>query len=326
MQIRTLFLAGLVLLPASATLSAQTFHGPLPYLSRSDSPFQDFVHFETFEDQVLNAPGLSVDNGSITSSAFPTLIDSVDADDGAIDGSGSPGDSWFYFSATTGLTWSFDSTILGGYPTRAGLVWTDGTGSVTFEAFDPSGQSLGSIGPIAVGDGAFDGDTAEDVFFGVESAGGISALRIFGTPSGIEVDHVQYAVTTGTAVQATETVRLGTPPNPDVLRESLATPPILGTLWSPFVDHSSFATGATLDFLAVDLGPPINVPLSIGTLLCTPPPTSQIFAVPAGGPFAVDVPNLIGLVGQSACTQAASLTPGAGVELTNALDVVLGTH
>ena len=117
----------------------------------------------------------------------------VDADDGAIDGSGTNGHSVFGAGAP-GIRFTFDATVLGHLPTQVGNVWTDGEGTTLFEAFGPSGVPLGQIGPVAITDGSFSGTTAEDNFFGVTNPTGISAIRISNTSGGIEVDHLQYGI------------------------------------------------------------------------------------------------------------------------------------
>jgi hypothetical protein len=115
------------------------------------------------------------------------LVDSVDADDGAIDGSGTNGHSLFGSPP-------FEVEFLPPLPTSAGLVWTDGGfgTSVTFEAFGPDDQSLGSVGPFTLGDSSNQGGTDEDRFFGVRDDGGIARLRMTHTSGGIEVDHIQF--------------------------------------------------------------------------------------------------------------------------------------
>ena len=67
-----------------------------------------------------------------------TFTDSVDADDGTIDGFGTDGRSHYAQDGTQGITYVFDSVVLGNLPTHAGLVWTDlsGTQDVFLEAFD----------------------------------------------------------------------------------------------------------------------------------------------------------------------------------------------
>ena len=51
---------------------------------------------------------------------------------------------------------------------------------------------MGTIGPVAIADEGHSGATAEDSFFGLIDADGISAIKISNTGGGIEVDHLQY--------------------------------------------------------------------------------------------------------------------------------------
>ena len=79
--------------------------------------------------------------------------------------------------------------MLGNLPTHAGLVWTDGEGVITFEAFDRDGILLGTDSSYSVPNGGpFTGETAEDRFYGVIHNDGIKKLVI----SKNEVDHIQY--------------------------------------------------------------------------------------------------------------------------------------
>lgn len=195
--INTLTVLCLFALP---TITPAALLGPSPYLSASDSPFYgesfDWFYLEDFEDLSLNTPGVSVDHGTPINNTNSSAIDSVDADDGSINGSGSNGASIYH---PTSMTFTFNANILGDLPTSAGLVWTDGTpGSlVTFEAFDQNGISLGSLS-ANLGDGSFYGTTAEDRFFGATNAGGISSIFITdnGSVNWLEVDHIQYGLAT----------------------------------------------------------------------------------------------------------------------------------
>lgn len=188
-----------ILVSANVTFSA-TLIGPLPYLSQDDSPFKDSIvagttFLEDFEDGLLNVPGVTVSAGQILGpqGPFPGLNDSVDGDDGTIDGRGTGGHD--YFSDGTSITFTFNADDLGGkLPTHAGIVWTDGKGATTFEVFDAAGASLGTIGPTNIADAEISGTTAEDRFFGVTNVTGISAIRISNTEVGIEVDHLQYGI------------------------------------------------------------------------------------------------------------------------------------
>ena len=170
--------------------------GPTSYTSYANSPFNgqvlSYFHLEDFEDHLLNTPGVTASAGQVTSIIFPGYIDSVDADDGVIDGSGSSGDSYFYSPGSAGIDFSFDAAILGALPSHVGIVWTDGNGTTSFEAFDAANISLGVVGPIAIADGGNLGATAEDRFFGATHAGGISRIVIRNSSGGIEVDHLQY--------------------------------------------------------------------------------------------------------------------------------------
>jgi hypothetical protein len=183
---------------SSVQAAPATFLGPTPYLQATDSPIAGtgFAYFwlEDFEDGALNTPGVTASAGYLTTTTYPaSVIDSVDADDGTIDGSGNAGESWFHSAGATGITFTFDAGVLGSLPTRAGIVWTDGLDPVTFEAFDAGGTSLGTIGPVSIADRSFTGGTSEDRFFGVLYNGGISKITIrSGASAGIEVDHLQY--------------------------------------------------------------------------------------------------------------------------------------
>ena len=125
-------------------------------------------------------------------------------------------------------------------------------------------------------------------------------------------------------LQATATVRQGKPANPLALfsRPSL---PVISQTWKPFVSHALFAPSASLDLLLVSVGSPVNLSRPAGTLLCDPTAQHQVYVAQPGSPFAIPIPDDCALLGTRACTQAASFTPGVGLELTNALDIVIGS-
>lgn len=176
-------LVGGLALPASATVITVT-----PYLSEADIPADFYLggnpsFLENFEDGTLG--------GGITASIGAPLTvgglrDSVDGDDGAIDGSGSTGASFFSIGGSTGITFTFSSLV-----TAAGLVWTDGAGLTTFSAFDDFGVQIGTLTIDIAGQGVT-GQTAEDTFFGITFADGIRSIFISNSSGGLEVDHVQY--------------------------------------------------------------------------------------------------------------------------------------
>ena len=191
--------------------AAAIFLNPAPYLALDNalpgagtavSPFVglqfSFFHLETFEDDEFNTPGVTDVGGNVIGPPGG-VTDPVDADDGAIDGTGVNGHSMFGV-ATTGIRFDFSATQLGQLPTHVGIVWTDGptTSNVTFEAFGATGASLGTRTELNLGDGNFRSGTAEDRFFGVIDLAGISAIRIRSpgalgaSGTGVEVDHLQY--------------------------------------------------------------------------------------------------------------------------------------
>jgi len=191
--ITPLLVLGGAALPATAASAADaTFvFTDTPYLSEADIPAGFYgsglpTVLENFEDGVLDA-SLRV-NAGMQIIRPGGLTDSVDGDDGVIDGSGAGGRSIF------GGAMRFDFVGAGPLPTAFALVWTDfgGPTDATFSAFDANGASLGSI-VHRVGDSTFASTTAEDRFFGVQFAGGISAIAIRSGGGGSqEVDHVQW--------------------------------------------------------------------------------------------------------------------------------------
>jgi hypothetical protein len=165
------------------------FFEDTPYLSSADIP-PGFYHegnptfLEDFEDLSLDG-GITASHGTFQVSPW---IDSVDADDGTIDGSGSDGESWV--AQNSWVEFEFSTP----YPTAAGIVITDShTSQVNFEAFDSEGSSLGNYAIDNFGDGNSYGGTEEDRFFGIQYSLGISAIKMedLAGPN-LEVDHVQY--------------------------------------------------------------------------------------------------------------------------------------
>ena len=179
-------------------------YGPTPYLQRSDSPFPltglgSTAYLEDFEDGSFNVPGVTA-NGTVTGPGG--LTDSVDGDDGSIDGSGTNGRSFFFGNGSAGIFFLFNPDAFGRLPQYAGVVWTDGGfgDTVTFDAFDGSGAPIGTFGPHNA-DGSNSGTTAEDRFYGIVHADGIGSIRVRNASGGIEVDHLQYGVFAGASDQ-----------------------------------------------------------------------------------------------------------------------------
>jgi len=194
-------LIALAALAVPAMAQPTQTYGPTPYRCFEDSPFASifpslsYVFLETFEDG-LNTPG--VGGTGFTTNPGPTT-DSVDCDDGSIDGSGNGGRS-FSGLGTVGIGFAFDQAILGRLPQYVGIVWTDGgtLSNITFQAFDATNQLVAMVTLGNHGDGALDGGTSEDRFFGAFHEAGIMSIRVTstlapgGTGSGLEVDHLQF--------------------------------------------------------------------------------------------------------------------------------------
>lgn len=172
---------------------------PTPYVKKADSPFtgvsfSSYFHFEDFEDGLLNTLGVTSNVGQ-PSKPFGNLVDSVDEDDGLVDGKcGANCNSWFESTGSTGITFTFDAVALGALPTHVGVVWTDGGAScdVTFSAFDATNTLIGTKTLVMAGDALNTGEVAEDRFFGVVASGGIKSITVTNSTGGIEVDHLQY--------------------------------------------------------------------------------------------------------------------------------------
>ena len=188
-------LASLITLIPAVASATPIWFGPTHYTSEASLPTDFYgaacvgdhvMGLETFEDNSLS-DFLSIDSGGIL---LPSSVtDSVDGDDGSIDGSGTGGHSWFY-AGSSEVVITFDSPV-----TSAGVVWTDGPhyADVLFEAFDGDGNSLGTIGPADIADGSYTGHTGEDHFFGIKDAGGIGSIALSITAgSGIELDHITW--------------------------------------------------------------------------------------------------------------------------------------
>lgn len=199
MRIAAALLAAALAVPAGAA----TFYGPSPYLSFADSAFTGVpgVVLQTFESGSAALAGVTFSSTVVLGPN--SLTDSVDADTGAIDGSGTGGHTLYSNNLNT-LSFIFDAGALGGLPTHVGIVWTDvgfvtsgtdGFGDVVFEAFDGANASLGTLTGLNLGDGLFGGQTAEDRFFGVRSLAGISRITL-SMPNSLdwEADHFQYSL------------------------------------------------------------------------------------------------------------------------------------
>ncbi|MEM7306139.1 MAG: hypothetical protein AAF682_05680 [Planctomycetota bacterium] len=98
--------------------------------------------------------------------------------------------------------------------------------------------------------------------------------------------------------------------------------PVLGTTWGPVVDHTTFASVAPFDVLTMTLLP-ANVPTTMGTLLIElSGPSVTLTALP-GSAFASPTPDDPLYLGLTLYARGISVS-ATGLELTNALDLVIG--
>lgn len=192
---RLVILAGAMALgrgPAAQAGSTFLFDANQSYTSAGQSAFAGAsdLHLENFEDGLVNTAGLSVNRGKVKGPGGST--DSVDGDDGKVNGKGSNGHS-FTTGAFKSITFNFASQD-GHGPTAAGLVFTDGKANakIVFKAWDTAGNFLGKI-KVKLGDLVRNGTTGEDRFFGLTNESGISRIQIASNYAGFEVDHVQFA-------------------------------------------------------------------------------------------------------------------------------------
>jgi hypothetical protein len=141
-------------------LAASALLGPSRYLSAADVPAGSYqgnapAFLDNFEDGSDIDGGLSASAGAcIGPGAFTGARDSVDGDDGLIDGSGVTGSSGFSGAGAAGVRFTYSGNDL---PTARGLVWTNGAGTISFSAFQLVSQAFSGIP-----DGSFGGTTAED--------------------------------------------------------------------------------------------------------------------------------------------------------------------
>ncbi|MEK6701432.1 MAG: hypothetical protein AABZ53_04155 [Planctomycetota bacterium] len=187
-----------LLLPIVAL--GQGIHNPDGhYFSFTDSPFAappfEFLHLENFEDGLLDTPGVT-NVGGIVLRRSDEFSDSVDADDGVIDGNGNTGGAVtgaFYSAGLATLRFNFNPAALGGrLPTHVGLVMTDcsNPSAMTLSAFR-QGALLGSISGNQSAERLH--FTAGDRFYGFVDAGGIDSIVMTATSdTDWAMDHLQY--------------------------------------------------------------------------------------------------------------------------------------
>lgn len=188
------FIALAAVVAVGGQAAATTLYGPSAYASQADAPFHagdfnTYFYLEDVEDGLINTPGLSVTGSNVCIAGSECFVDTGLTDSVGNGGNGFVGRS-IYNNGLTTIT--FDAGLLGGLPTFAGLVWTDGNNPIQFQAFDADGNLLGTLNGDHA-DATFYATLADDRFYGASHAGGISRLTII-NPPGTEIDHIQYGL------------------------------------------------------------------------------------------------------------------------------------
>ncbi len=216
------------------------------------------------------------------------------------------------------LEFGLDGKLYGWDTSGPGLVAIDPATGVATDVNPSIGGGFDVQSLVADGCGLLGGN--DKLFLFDTATGGGSALA-----GGLNDLRALARLVPLGGVTATETVRLGSPPNPDAFLPGRTSGPVVGATWDPVLDHTSFHPAAVADFVAISSGP-ANIPLPIGTLLCQPPAPELTFSSPPGVPFALAVPQSCSLIGLNASAQGAAIDAVGGLLLANALDVVFGTR
>jgi PKD repeat protein len=194
--------------------------GPMKnYREFSQSPFYEIslnnpnFYLEDFTKGYLSTPGIDISTGETFDNK--DLTDSVDEDDGFVDGFGHKGISYQVNSGiqragTEVVMFTFDERSLGQFPTHFGIVLTDygcaqiggtKTASILFEFYGPDGKPVFTKDSIKFGEPNVEGGTEEDMFYGIYYEGGIKRVKmeyhdpgICGGYQSIEFDHLQYGL------------------------------------------------------------------------------------------------------------------------------------
>jgi len=159
------------------------------------------------------------------------------------------------------------------------------------------------------------------------SLGSFGVTAVYGELPGQNVTGVLSGPASATATPVATLVasRVGSPPNPEAFMVG-GTTPFLGSLWDPFVDHTTFEPAAIGDFIVFS---PVQINLDLvlhGTLLVGLPVIDFIpVNFSPGTPFAIPIPDECILVGVTLSAQAGSSSDGVDFQLANALDITFGT-
>jgi hypothetical protein len=190
-----------LLLALSLPLAAQANYSVVaPYLSPAQNPLLGLgpSWLENFEGAAV--AGYTASAGAVQGPSG--LTDSVDADDGTLDGFGVQGHS-FYAGVGT-ITFTFNPATLGGLPTAVGIAFTDvgivsgrppcdGSTAVLW-VFNASNMMIGQGSVPFNSLGSCRGEAADDIFFSWQGTQGVSSILVgFVGSVDWEVDHLTAA-------------------------------------------------------------------------------------------------------------------------------------
>lgn len=166
----------------------------LPYTCESPFAgvtFGSYFHLEDFETHALTTPGVAASTTTLSSSFGAGVVDSVDCDDGSVDGKCTNCDARW---GNGSIEVTFDGTTLGELPTHVGMVWTDGGGgaSVTITGYDAADAVIYTETVEGIGDASIYGTVEEDRFFGIVHYQGVKRVVVVNSTGGVEIDHLQY--------------------------------------------------------------------------------------------------------------------------------------
>lgn len=190
MKIRILSTAVVLLSSSPVLAGGGTWTTVANYRSTADSPFYqgvaaDLMIVEENEFQAYLAPGSSTIGG------MRTMGNSVDGDDGMIDGIADPTASAIFVIGSYSV--EFDAAVLGGLPTRVGIVCTDllqvGGGNPDLRV-----SAVDAFGTLHVQEFIIDnvGGVGDDIFIGFTLPAGVTNFQVMPLSGVGTFDHLQY--------------------------------------------------------------------------------------------------------------------------------------
>lgn len=166
------------------------------YLQTSNSPLvigSAGYKLDAFEPSSPSLATLGVSLSTLNGSSV-TTTNSVDGDDGSVDGSGATGHSLNVITAggATGATFTFNNITIGAYPKSAAVAVTAANASLlTFTTYDTFNAVSGTYNLSGVGTSSA---TSDDFLFWASDPAGITAISVTSNSAATSMflDHLQY--------------------------------------------------------------------------------------------------------------------------------------